>query len=41
MVRRDLVEQPALILLIEELRQRLNAASRSPTLAEGGLICLN
>ena len=40
-VRRDLVEQPSVCLLIHDLRQRLQAACHTGTLADGGLICLN
>lgn len=40
-VRRDLVEQPSVGALVHELRQRLVAACRSGSLADGGLVCLN
>jgi hypothetical protein len=40
-VRRDLIEQPAIALLIAELQRRVAAAARAPGVADGALVCVH
>ena len=40
-VRRDLIEQPAIAMLIADLQHRAVAAARTPGLADGALVCVH